>query len=294
MTKKTCAIVVTFNRLELLKLCIDALLNQTSSISHIVIINNNSTDGTRKYLNSLENKKFIIHSMTENVGGAGGFKAGIQTAMEETDDFNFWLLDDDTIVAKDANEKFIKHSEFLKNNFGFLISNVRWTDGSPANVMQSSENWPEFAFQGLIKVNYGSFVSFFVNRENVVKVGVPISEFFIWGDDAEYSLRLRKISNGYFMNDVIAEHRSATNNVAPGILVDSPDRIDRYYYYYRNQMYIYREYYPSEFLKIWIINLVKALLIPFRVKDNRIKRCFVTLKGLFAALKFNPQITKIE
>jgi glycosyltransferase involved in cell wall biosynthesis len=46
-------VIVTYNRLSLLKECISALKNQTYKINKIYIINNNSTDGTSDYLQEL-------------------------------------------------------------------------------------------------------------------------------------------------------------------------------------------------------------------------------------------------
>ena len=42
---KICTVVVTYNRYELLKECLDSLLNQTYK-TDILIVNNASTDGT--------------------------------------------------------------------------------------------------------------------------------------------------------------------------------------------------------------------------------------------------------
>ena len=53
---KICAIVVTYNRLELLKLTIERLLNQTRKLDEIIIINNASTDGTNEFLDGMKVK----------------------------------------------------------------------------------------------------------------------------------------------------------------------------------------------------------------------------------------------
>ncbi len=54
-------VIVTYNRLSLLKECISALKNQTYKINKIYIINNNSTDGTSDYLQELiADSQFVI------------------------------------------------------------------------------------------------------------------------------------------------------------------------------------------------------------------------------------------
>ena len=70
------AVIVTYNRLDLLKKCIDAVLYQTQKVKKIIVFNN-STDGTQNYLSSLHSEQiYAIHSK-KNVGGAGGFFYGI-------------------------------------------------------------------------------------------------------------------------------------------------------------------------------------------------------------------------
>ena len=43
---KVAAIVVTYNRKQLLQECLNAILNQTAEVERIIVINNASTDGT--------------------------------------------------------------------------------------------------------------------------------------------------------------------------------------------------------------------------------------------------------
>ena len=47
---KTAAVIVTYNRKELLEENIKALLDQSEKLNKIFIIDNNSTDGTKSYL----------------------------------------------------------------------------------------------------------------------------------------------------------------------------------------------------------------------------------------------------
>lgn len=291
--KNTCAIIVTFNRLELLKECLGAIRDQTLPVNHVVVINNASTDGTKDYLDNIKSDKLIIKHSLKNEGGAGGFSSGIKTAYLETDDDYFWIMDDDTIVGTDCNKALLDKANLLENKFGFLISNVRWTDNSSANVMMPSENWPEKISDGLVKVDYGSFVSFLVSRENVSEVGLPIREFFIWGDDAEYSLRLRTINDGYFVTDAMAVHKSKTNQIAVGVVSDSEERISRYFYYYRNELYNYKRYFKNQYFKVFMINLVKILIIGVKAKDHKIKRVKIAFKGIMSSLNFNPKIEKV-
>ncbi|MDX9924653.1 MAG: glycosyltransferase, partial [Ignavibacteriaceae bacterium] len=74
---KIAAVVVTYNRLEYLKKCIDSLYNQSHQINKIIVIDNSSDDGTWEYLQSQE---YVEAIKQKNSGGAGGFFAGIKHA----------------------------------------------------------------------------------------------------------------------------------------------------------------------------------------------------------------------
>lgn len=84
------AVVVTYNRMELLKRNIRCL-QQNKPISSIVIVNNGSTDGTTEWLAAQEGLTVINQT---NVGGAGGFYTGIQYAYQAGADW-IWCMDDD-------------------------------------------------------------------------------------------------------------------------------------------------------------------------------------------------------
>ena len=73
------AVVVTFNRIELLKKVINALRNQTKKIDQIIVVNNSSTDGTLDWLNMQTD---IIIVTQENLGSSGEQFTGAKTAFE--------------------------------------------------------------------------------------------------------------------------------------------------------------------------------------------------------------------
>ena len=121
------AIVVTYNRLSLLKESINALLNQTRPLNKIIIVDNHSTDGTSDYLANLanENNIFQIVTMEQNVGGSGGFSEGVKQAACAHADW-MWLMDDDTIPQEDALERLLPFTSVDK--VGFVCSKVIWID----------------------------------------------------------------------------------------------------------------------------------------------------------------------
>lgn len=73
---KLAALIVTFNRLEKLKKCWAA--TAALNFAEIIIVDNASTDSTSEWLYSLIDTRLSVITLPNNIGGAGGFKAGTQ------------------------------------------------------------------------------------------------------------------------------------------------------------------------------------------------------------------------
>ena len=74
--RDTVAVVVTYNRKELLRGCLRCLREQKSPCD-ILVVDNASTDGTEEMLRPMIDAGEIrYHNTGENLGGAGGFSEG--------------------------------------------------------------------------------------------------------------------------------------------------------------------------------------------------------------------------
>lgn len=200
MSQNVSAVIVTFNRLTLLKEVIESLQTQDTKLSHIIVVDNNSKSDTQEYLTSLGNQIEYVR-LPENIGGAGGFNKGVRYFMEHTTDDFVWLMDDDTVVHPDTLTELLKFAD-KQDQFGFLSSDVRWTDGRRALMNQPApmnrlKVIPEDQVEP-VQLQNATFVSLLVKREVVKKIGLPITEFFIWGDDIEYTERAGRVAPGYF------------------------------------------------------------------------------------------------
>src|SRR5699024_2983956 len=292
-------IIVTYNRLELLKECLDAVENQSKAVRKIFVIDNNSTDDTWKYLKMIEksHQNVIPVHLKENIGGAGGFNQGIKHFIKESNSEYVWIMDDDTVPSTDALLNLMKKNSVAKN-IGFLASNVKWQDNSPAkmNIPKTSSNWNEYIEQGLTQIEYASFVSILIPREVVLKVGYPISDFFIWGDDVEYTSRIRKAGyNGYLVDKSIVEHRIEDNISTDIVIEKSKNRISRYYFANRNSLYNAKRYAGKmEFIDIlthqFFIDPIKIIFLSPNYKFLRLK---ASIKGNLAGIFFKPEIEKV-
>ena len=122
--EKVIAIVVTYNRKQLLKECVNALINQDYKNCDVLIVDNASTDGTREYIEEeMENNRVHYVNTGSNLGGAGGFNYGMKEAYKLGCDF-MWIMDDDCIVHKNSLTELINADKQLKGVYGFLSSKV--------------------------------------------------------------------------------------------------------------------------------------------------------------------------
>lgn len=303
---KVSAIIVTYNRVQLLKKCINSLLNQSYKLDTIFVVNNNSTDGTKDYLSKLSNTIVEPINSHKNLGGAGGFCLGTKFAYKHSRSKYFWLMDDDTIARRDSLYKLMFSAKRINYNFGFLCSNVRWLkNNKPAymNVPVASKDWTQSLNKNLVKVISASFVSLLVPRKLVRKLGLPIADMFIWADDVEYTTRLSRSNDSYLVSDSIVFHDSATNKKYASLLkLDSTSNSEnlfnvarhRIFYYrcmYRNRLYISRKYYKyPKTIQLLLKDIYILIRTPFLSKNYRFKRFYNVLCGIISGLFFNPKI----
>lgn len=288
---KIAAVVVTFNRKQLLLECLQALINQTHKIDAIYIVDNASTDGTpelliekgfiEEYQCSVESMK-ILNNITlyykrlkENLGGAGGFYEGLKSTFEKGYDW-YWIMDDDAIPEPDSLSKLVKH--IYEKDVVALACKVIDNNGKISEMHRGFFNYRKLfpvlqdplkieEYQNdRIEIDFASFVGILVNRQAIEKIGFPRAEFFIHNDDLEYCIRLRKVGKILLIpNSVIRHKEVATKSLIHKkfLWIQSTRKsIEGYwisYYAPRNLIVTINENYPNKF-----IVFIKALKYYFK------------------------------
>ncbi|PNL93662.1 glycosyl transferase [Aggregatibacter aphrophilus] len=206
--KSICAVVVTYNRKELLLRCLQALEQQSYSLEHIVIVDNASTDGTVDFLEQqgyLENPKVTLLSLLENQGGAGGFHAGIKYAYEQGYDY-IWLMDDDGYPEINCLKEL---SSYLSNNsyIGPVVVDSKTKEKLSFSIRLPNSLAVFDTYDSLINFEKNNktiqklilpFNGTLISRELISKIGLPFKDYFIWGDEKEYTLRMKKARANIF------------------------------------------------------------------------------------------------
>ena len=294
-TKKVIAVIVTYNRKELLKESINALLKQNYKNLRILIIDNNSTDGTKEHISEeLKNENVIYENTGENLGGAGGFNYGMKLAANMDCDY-VWIMDDDCIVHKDSLEELMKEDERLDGNYGFLSSKVLWKDGSICKMNRQRKSMVGFIRdfkEDVIPIEMATFVSLLFKASVVKDVGLPIKDFFIWTDDLEYTRRISLKYKCYLVGKSIVTHKSKENYGA-NIVKDSPERLGRYKYAYRNEVYLYRREGIKGMIYVHLRNIYTYLRILLLKNENKLEKIKIVNQSTKEGKKFNPKIETV-
>ena len=291
----TAAVVVTHNRIDLLRQCVAQLENQTRACD-ILIVDNASTDGTAQWLASQPD--LHCRNTGANLGGAGGFNLGMRWAVEAGYDY-VWVMDDDTLPQPDALEKLLEADSVLEGNYGWLSSVALWTDGSECrmNRQKLKKSFYEFSpllKYGLVQAEQATFVSLFLRGETIRRVGLPIKEFFIWGDDIEFTRRIAVRENipSFVSGQSQVVHATKTN-VGSNVALDDVERIGRYFYAFRNEAYLYRQ----EGMKGRIYCFAKRcrdFLRILRYGKQKWPRLQVLFRGIWAGFLFRPTVEMIQ
>jgi rhamnopyranosyl-N-acetylglucosaminyl-diphospho-decaprenol beta-1,3/1,4-galactofuranosyltransferase len=229
------AIVVTHNRLSDLKVCLDSLRAQTRPLDAIFVVNNGSTDGTAEWLQSQEN---LVLTTQGNLGGAGGFAAGLSRAHEAGYD-QLWCMDDDCVAEPDSLQRLLQSPDIgpsIKNCVSVSTLNSELLAFGMHQPYRSFHRVSDLTGSDLIMGVASLFNGTLISAEIVKDIGVPDPKLFIWGDEVEYMTRA--MARGYPVCTV------------PGAIFHHPPAFDRdgipwpgawkRYYAVRNQRRVFQ------------------------------------------------------
>ena len=291
----TVAVILTYNRKEMLAACLEAVLSQ-SVRTDIIVVDNGSSDGTAEMFTDpgAVFARPVIHYFNtgHNAGCAGGFTFGIRKAAELGYDL-VWLMDDDCVPSKDALSELLRYATIYEGSFGFLSSKVLWKDGSicPMNLQRRTliRNVTDMS-AAVIPVAMASFASLLIPMSVIRDVGLPYRQFFIWTDDWEYTRRISLRYPCMLIPSSEVTHFIKDKSKAD-ISTAAPDRLYRFRYLYRNDVVLYRREgikgaaYESVRLPAHILRI---LLSSLDKKEKR-KRIGILIAGTVEGLSFYPE-----
>lgn len=297
-----CAVVLTYNRKEMLTRCLLALSAQTRRCERVLVIDNASSDGTREMLAGVWAGRVQTHSLTTNLGAAGGFNLGMRLAYEGGSDF-IWVMDDDVIPEPEALERLLDaHAKLTLRGIDppYLVSMARSTSGLLTEVPDIDRtrnalgfpNWGELLEETIVPTLAATFASILLPRATLGRHGLPIASMFIFGEDREFTLRVTQDGPGYAVGSSRVLHARKLEGALDIRTEKDRRRLGYHYYLHRNTTYSLLRYdRPSRIaLHLWRQAKTFALL----TLRGHWRRAAIVARGTASGFVYRPKIEMLD
>ncbi len=272
MNFKVGVVITTYNRLDKLKIALEAYNNQLFKPNYIIVVNNASTDNTGEFLEQWKNEpsvyKRIVLEMEYNAGGSGGFYAGEEYAIQ-LDDVDWILIaDDDAYPAPNYLQGLIDYISKSKDDISVICGKVMERN-TCSNIHRCylKTKWNR-SFQKHIPVNdyekevlfpdFVSYVGILINKKKLQKVGLVKKDYFIWYDDTEHSQRLKQIGKIVCVPEY---------NIVHDVDEENTELSWKNYYGYRNNVDFFKNHFKLQLPFVICVTAAKALLCPLKGKS---------------------------
>jgi hypothetical protein len=201
-TPKIAVLILNWNGREIISQCLDSLKNVSHPHFDVIIVDNNSSDGSQEYLSSHYPYVHVIYNK-ENLGFPEGNNVGIRWALKEGYEYVL-LLNYDTTVEPDFLEKLIVVAESnpalgivgpriryfsqpskVWSNGGYLDSRT----GRPFHITNHQENGFGEKARG---VDWISGCALLVKKGVIEKIGLLDPDYFFGTEDTDWCIRAKK------------------------------------------------------------------------------------------------------
>ena len=187
---KVSVIITTKNRLELLKKALKSVLMQTYTDFECIVVVDNSTDGTREYLETITDKrvKTIFIEEAESKGGNYARNKGIDAS---TGDFLAFLDDDDEWLPLKL-EKQIKLFDDQEVGLVFCGHMDEYDDGKMCVKITPADDQQGDLSQFVFKFIFCTTSMMMVRRQLMLSIGKFDENVYFW---QEYDVCIRLCQN---------------------------------------------------------------------------------------------------
>lgn len=226
------------------------------------------------------NAELIIIKINSNLGFSGGNNVGIKYALLDNQCSFLWLLNNDTVVAKDSLSCLVNHGHVIcKSNVGIIGSKILYYH--KPNIIQSVagiyNKWLSIGGHlgdsqvdsgqydvpvNSVRIDYVVGASMFVRREFIETVGLMSEDFFLYYEEIDWYIRGTKL--GWLLDycyESIIYHKEGASIGTNKVLKRRSKISD--YYCLKNRLVISSKYFPKYFYFVYIglvLTLLKSLI----------------------------------
>ena len=243
------AVIVTRDRPALLRACLNAVLGQARAPDEVIVVDNQSGAETRTLLQGYPAVRCL--RLTRNLGGAGGFRAGIELAMQRQAVW-LWLMDDDGRPAgKGCLGTLLETAQ--RRNAGLVGAMVVDVDERQRLAFPVRVNGRTL-FEVEALARHGPVAGFahlfngvLVRAAMLRRIGLPDARFFIRGDEVEFLYRARQAGERIVLDTTaLFLHPGSQSEIHPimwgHFYAVVPGDEAKQFYQFRNRGYIFRRY----------------------------------------------------
>lgn len=258
------AVIVTRNRRENLRRCLETLLAQTYPLSAVFVVDNGSTDGTAELLRQ-EFPQAVYHRLPDNVGSGGGYRTGLGLAFEQGADW-LWAIDDEVVLEPEVLERMMARVALPRRT---------------ADILLPAEFDPQTGRSRVHQAWYGPLI----HRDVVAAVGLPLEEFFFWAADSEFFGRARRSGKFTIIRapDIVVTHDKRNPDV-----LEAKRAPSRLYYQTRNTIYVRRhiQHSPYKTLRSLVrVALGRAAKVIFSREPRKLQKTVMIFRGALDGLR---------
>lgn len=251
--KKIGAVICNYNKKDYVIKCIDSVFDQIFEDYDLYVVDNASTDDSvreieKKYKNRLE----IIQNI-ENLGGSGGFNAGLKKALKK--DYQYLILLDNDVYLNPDYFEILYHTMENNPDIGICGGMILVLD-SPETIqecgstidyqeMKAVQNFKgencQKKFPKLVDCDHVPACAMIVRCQVIDQIGLMPEENFIFWDDVEWCVKCHRA--GY---RVVADTEAKAWHKGGGSVATNTFS---HYYNYRNKVKFFTTYMQTELLK---------------------------------------------
>lgn len=261
MEKPIAVVICNWNKKHDLLRCIQSVLESDFQDFDIVVVDNASTDDSVDVIKEVYSSEVTLLSNCENLGGAGGFNAGINWALNRGYKY-VHLLDNDVIVDKQAIRKSF---QFMENNGDVgAVGSKLYSYYEPYRLQElgAEIDWENFyitpLYKGyldsskiplIVECDYVPACSVMIRVKAIEKIGLMDEDCFIYWDDIDWFYRMKQA--GY---RVVSYSKSKVWHK-----MGAANKTNTFstYYFWRNRINFFLNYLDDELLESFAKQIIK-------------------------------------
>ncbi len=201
---KLFVIVLNYNGKDTLPACLASVYQSDYNNFEVVVVDNNSKDGSFEAAKNQFSRAHFIRS-PQNIGFARGNNLGLRFALEKFADFVL-LLNNDAFLQKNTLSILLEAAQEKKSPaiFNPLIVNKNdqkiWFAGGKIKWLQMKNvHLTKATAAKIYPTQYCTGCAMLVSKEIFKKIGLFDERYFLYYEDADFSVRALKAGFGLFI-----------------------------------------------------------------------------------------------